>query len=85
LPNTAARMTNGITHWKLRISCHTLALPVMPAVETVEKVTYQKLLLKSGIETLKNAWFLVFCTIFWQYFSVFFCLLWEIFFDHFQN
>ena len=38
------------------------------AVETVEKVTFQKYFLKSGRETLKNVWFLVFCTTVWQYF-----------------
>jgi hypothetical protein len=46
-------------------------LPVTPAVETVEKVTLQKLFLKSGTETLKSVWFLVFRTTFWRHFGNF--------------
>jgi hypothetical protein len=33
---------------------------VTRAVETVEKVSFQKLFLKSGTETLKSAWFFVY-------------------------
>jgi hypothetical protein len=40
---------------------------VTQTVETVEKVSFQKLFLKSGRETLKNVWFLVFSTTFLQY------------------
>jgi hypothetical protein len=41
------------------------------AVETVEKVTFQKLSLKSGTEMLKSVWFLVFRKTFWQHFGIF--------------
>jgi hypothetical protein len=51
------------------------------AVETVEKVSFQKLFLKSGTETLKSVWFLVFRTTFWQFLS----LLWEIFMNIFRT
>jgi hypothetical protein len=37
--------------------------------------------LKSGTETLKSIWFLVFRTTFWQFFS----LLWEIFVNIFRT
>jgi hypothetical protein len=40
-------------------------------VETVEKVPFQKLFLKSGKELLKNACFSVIRTTFWQYFGCF--------------
>jgi hypothetical protein len=45
--------------------------PLTQTVETVEKVTFPKLFLKSGRETLKSAWFLVFRTTFWQHFGNF--------------
>jgi hypothetical protein len=50
-------------------------------VETVEKVTFQKLFLKSGTDTLESVWFLFFGTTVWQFFS----LLWEIFMNIFQT
>jgi hypothetical protein len=50
-------------------------------VETVEKVSFQKYFLKSGTETLKSIWFLVFCTTFWLFFS----LLWEVFLNIFRT
>jgi hypothetical protein len=49
--------------------------PVTQAVDTVEKVSFQKQFLESGRKTLKSAWFLVFRTTFRQLLS----LLWEIF------
>ena len=55
--------------------------PLTQTVETVEKVTFQKLFLKSGTETMKSVWFLVFRTTFWQFFS----LLWEIFLNIFRT
>jgi hypothetical protein len=54
---------------------------VTQTVETVEKVTFQKLFLKSGTETLKSGWSLVFRTTFWQFFS----LLREIFLNIFRT
>ena len=56
-------------------------LAVTPAVETVEKVTFQKIFLKSGTETLKSVWFLAFRTTFWQFLS----LLWGIFLNIFRT
>jgi len=44
---------------------------VTQTVETVEKVTFQKLFLKSGKEKLKSVWFLVFRTTFPQHFGNF--------------
>jgi hypothetical protein len=41
---------------------------VPPAVETVEKISFQKLFFKSGTKTLKSGWSLVFRTTFWQFF-----------------
>jgi hypothetical protein len=55
--------------------------PRTQTVETVEKVTYQKLFLISGKESLKSEWFLVFRTTFWHFFS----LLWEIFLNIFRT
>jgi hypothetical protein len=40
-------------------------------VETVEKVPFQKLFLKSGREMLNSTWFWVQRTTFWQHFSYF--------------
>jgi hypothetical protein len=51
----------------LRIFCQNMT----NSVETVEKVTFQKLFLKSGTETRKIVWFLVFRTTFWQHFGDF--------------
>ena len=51
------------------------------SVETVEKVSSQKLFLKSGTETLKSVWFLVYRTTFWRFLS----LLWEIFMNIFRT
>jgi hypothetical protein len=45
--------------------------PLTRAVETVEKVSFQKLFLKSGREMLKSTWFWVHHTTFWQQFSDF--------------
>jgi hypothetical protein len=58
---------------------------VTQAVETVEKVSFQKLFLKSGTETLKSIWFLVFHTTFLATFWQFFSLLWEIFLNIFRT
>jgi hypothetical protein len=55
--------------------------PLMQTVETVEKVIFQKLFLKSGTDTPKSVWFLFFRTTFWQFSS----LLWEIFMNIFQT
>jgi hypothetical protein len=44
---------------------------VTQTVETVEKVTFQKLFLKSGREMLKSTWFWVPHTTIWQHFSDF--------------
>jgi hypothetical protein len=55
--------------------------PLTQAVETVEKVNFQKLFLKIGTDTLKSAWFWFFHTIVWQFFS----LLWEIFINIFRT
>ncbi|MBI5297593.1 MAG: hypothetical protein HY869_19105 [Chloroflexi bacterium] len=57
---------------------------VTQTVETVEKVTFQKLFLKSGRGTLKSSWFLVFRTTFWQYFGCFLACCGS-FFELFSN
>jgi len=56
-------------------------LRVTQTVETVEKVPFQKLFLKSGRETLKSIWFGAFRTTFWRFLS----LWWEVFREVFQT
>jgi hypothetical protein len=75
-------LPSGRIHTRpLRVSHSLRSGTVTQAVETVEKVTFQELFLKSGRETPKSAWFLVFRTTFWRFLS----LKWEIFVRFFQT
>jgi len=64
----------------LEVLSHPAHPQVTQTVETVEKVSFQKLFLKSGRKTLKSALFIVFRATFWRFSS----LLWEIFVNIFQ-
>ena len=70
-PNPTCRRRRGLSvnlGRRFGVPAHN---PLTQTVETVEKVSCQKLFLKSGTETLKSVWFLFFRTTFWQHFGSF--------------